>query len=181
MKQSIKTEHPIEIVQADKECSELDVLRKRLEEKEKQAMETFDRLLRTASDFENYKKKIARENESLIRFANEELIRDILPFIDNLERTLEHSEKTKDSGSLLAGVRLTCDQVLRTLREYGLSPVQSLGGPFDPAVHEAMMTVETNEVDANQVVEEFTRGYLLHDRLIRAAKVSVSTPSHKEG
>jgi molecular chaperone GrpE len=107
------------------------------------------------------------------------VVKAILPLIDHLEKALEHSEKTQDIRSLVEGVKLTCDQVLRALKTFGLSPVQSLGSPFDPAVHEAMLVAETDQVEPNQVVEEFRKGYLLHDRLIRATIVSVSKRPQK--
>ncbi len=155
-------------------CREIEALRKKVEDKEREAKETYDRLLRTAADFDNYRKRVAREKEEWFRSANEELIKAILPFLDNLDKALGHSENTVDLRSLAEGIRLTRDQILRTLKEFGLSPVESLGLPFDPAVHEAVAVAETDQVEANRVVEEFLKGFLLHGRLIRAAKVSVS-------
>ena len=155
-------------------------LKKRLEEKEKETKEALDRMLRVAADFENYKKRAAREKEELIKFSNEEVIKAILPFVDNLERAVNHSEKAKDVQSLVEGVKLTIQQLLKSLNKFGLSSVESLGKPFDPAFHEAVMVVATDEHPPNHVVEEFHKGYLLHDRLIRPAAVSVSKPLEKE-
>ncbi len=159
---------------------EIEELKTMLEEKEKEFKEHHDRLLRLAADFENYKKRTAREKEDWGKFANEDLIRAILPFIDNLERALDHAQKVADTGVLIEGVRLTIQQLLQTLNKFGLSSFQSVGKPFDPAVHEAMLVVETDKHEPNQVVEEFQKGYLLNDRLLRPATVSVSKASEKE-
>jgi molecular chaperone GrpE len=158
----------------------IEELKKMLESKEKELKEHHDRLLRLAADFENYKKRAARDKEDWTKFANEELIRAILPFIDNLERAVNHAEKVVDTGVLIEGVRLTLQQILQTLNKFGLSSFQSVGKPFDPTVHEAMLVVETNQHEPNQVVEEFQKGYLLNDRLLRPATVSVSKPLEKE-
>jgi len=163
-----------------KEDKEIEELKKKLEEKEKEAKENYDRLLRTAADFENYKKRAAREKEDWTKFANEDLIRVILPFIDNLERAVNHAQKIVDTGVLVEGVQLTLQQLLQALNKFGLSSFESIGKPFDPAMHEAMLVVETDKHEPNQVVEEFQKGYLLNDRLLRPATVSVSKPPEKE-
>jgi molecular chaperone GrpE len=163
----------------DKE-KEIEELKKKLEEKEKEAKENYDRLLRTAADLENYKKRAAKEKEDWTRFANEDLIKAILPFIDNLERAVNHAEKVVDSGVLIEGARLTIQQLLQTLNKFGLSSFESVGKPFDPAMHEAMLVVETDKHEPNQVLEEFQKGYLLNNRLIRPATVSVSKPPDEE-
>ncbi|MGZ3614666.1 MAG: nucleotide exchange factor GrpE [Thermodesulfobacteriota bacterium] len=159
---------------------EIDELKKKLEEKEKEIKEHHDRLLRLAADFENYKKRTAKEKEEWTKFANEDLIRAILPFIDNLERAVNHAQKVSDVGVLIEGVRLTLQQLLQALNKFGLSTFESVGKPFDPTVHEAMLVVETDQHEPNQVVEEFQKGYLLNDRLLRPATVSVSKAPEKE-
>lgn len=163
-----------------KEEKEIEELKKRLEEKEKEAKENYDRLLRTAADFENYKKRATKEKEEWTKFANEDLLRAILPFVDNLERAINHAQKVVDTGVLIEGVRLTIQQLQQALNKFGLSSFESVGKPFDPAMHEAMLVVETDKHEPNQVVEEFQRGYLLNDRLLRPATVSVSKPLVKE-
>ncbi len=159
---------------------EIEELKKKLEEREKELKEHHDRLLRLAADFENYKKRASREKEEWTKFANEDLIRAMLPFIDNLERAVNHAQTVKDTGVLIEGVRLTIQQILKTLNKFGLSTFESVGKPFDPAMHEAMLVVETDEHEPNQVVEEFQKGYVLNDRLLRPATVSVSKPPEKE-
>jgi len=163
-----------------KEEKEVEELKRTIEEKEKEIKEKHDRLLRMAADMENLKKRAAREKEDWIKFANEDLIKSILPFIDNLERAINHSEKVADTGVMIEGIRLTLQQLLQALTKFGLSPFESSGKPFDPAIHEAMLVVETDQYEPNQVVEEFQKGYLLNDRLLRPATVSVSKPPQKE-
>jgi molecular chaperone GrpE len=160
----------------DGEQEEIEGLRKKLEEKEKKAQEDHDRLLRMAADLDNYKKRSAKEKEEWIRFANEDLLKAVLPFADNLERAVSHSEKTKDVQSLVDGVKLTIQQFLQALTKFGVSRFESVGKPFDPAVHEAMLVVETDKEKPHHVIQEFQKGYLLNDRLLRPATVSVSKP-----
>ena len=159
---------------------EIEDLKKRLGEKEKEAKENYDRYLRLAADLDNYKKRAAREKEDYVRFANEDLMKTILPFIDNLERAVNHAEKVSDTGVMIEGVRLTVQQVLQALNKFGLASFESVGKPFDPAVHEAMLVVETDQHEPNKVLEEFQKGYLFNDRLLRPATVSVSKPPAKE-
>jgi molecular chaperone GrpE len=166
-----------ERVEKEKEVADL---KKKLEEKEKEIKEHHDRLLRLAADFENYKKRAAKDKEEWTKFANEDLLRATLPFIDNLERAISHAQKVADTGVLIEGVRLTIQQILQTLNRFGISSFQSVGKPFDPTMHEAMLVVETDQHEPNQVVEEFQKGYLLHDRLLRPATVSVSKPPEEE-
>lgn len=163
-----------------KKDDEIEDLRKRLEEKEKEAKENLDRLLRIAADFENFKKRASKEKEDWLKFANEDLIRSILPFIDNLERAVNHAEKVVDTGVLIEGIKLTLQQIHQALNRFGLVPFESVGKPFDPERHEAMLMVETDQHEPNQVVEEFQRGYLLNERLLRPATVSVAKPLNKE-
>ncbi|OGP72773.1 MAG: nucleotide exchange factor GrpE [Deltaproteobacteria bacterium RBG_16_50_11] len=159
---------------------EIEELKKRLEGTEKEAKDHYERLLRMAADFDNYKKRAVKEKEDWVKFSNEDLLKAILPFIDNLERAVNHAEKVKDTGVMIEGVRLTLQQLHQILNRFGVSPIESIGKPFDPTFHEAMLMVETDKHEPNQVVEEFQKGYLLNDRLLRPATVSVSKPPAKE-
>ena len=159
---------------------EIEELKKKLEEKEKEAKDHYDRLLRMAADFENYKKRTVKEKEEWVKFANEDLIKALLPFIDNLEKAVAHAEKNGNTAKgLIEGLKLTREQLLQSLSKFGLSSVESSGKPFDPSVHEAMMVVETDQHEPDHVVEEFRKGYLLNERLLRPATVSVSRASQK--
>ena len=171
---------PVEGRKGEDENREAEGLKNKLEEKEKEAKENYDRFLRMAADYENYKKRTAKEKEDYVKFANEDLMKAIIPFIDNLERAVNHAQKVQDTGVMIEGVRLTLQQVLQALNRFGLASFESVGKPFDPAKHEAMLVVETDQHEPNQVVEEFQKGYLLNNRLLRPATVSVSKPPQRE-
>ena len=158
----------------------LDELKKKAADLEKEAKDNYDRFLRMAADYENYKKRAVREKEDWVKFANEDLLKAILPFIDNLERAVTHAEKVKDTGVLIEGVRLTIQQLVQALGKFGVSPFESVGKAFDPSLQEAILTIPTDEHEPNRVLEEFQKGYLLNDRLLRPAMVSVSRAPEKE-
>jgi molecular chaperone GrpE len=159
---------------------DIETLKIKLEEKEKEAKEHYDRYLRMAADFDNYRKRTAREREEWAKTANEDLLKAILPFVDNLERAIAQGEKTGDLKGLLEGLRLTTQQLLQTLAKFGVSSIPSAGQAFDPTFHEAMMVVESDLHEPNQVVDELQRGYLLQNRLLRPASVSVSRLPEKK-
>jgi len=110
----------------------------------------------------------------MVKFANEELLKDILPLIDNLERAITHTEGAANFSAFKEGLMMARDQLLRALSRHGLAPIDCVNEPFDPNYHEAMMTVESPDHEDNQVVAELEKGYLLHGRLLRPAKVSVA-------
>jgi molecular chaperone GrpE len=140
-----------------------------------EAQKNWDLYLRARADLENYRKRVQREKEDLSRFANENLLREILPVMDNLERALEHARQSDGgNGGLLQGVELTLGQFQRVLDKFGVTPIRSLGEPFDPARHEALGQVESAEHPPNTVVQELQKGYLLNDRLLRPAMVMVA-------
>ncbi len=166
-----ETEELIPVKTDQPECNEL------LAQKEEELKKSQDRLLRFAAEMENTKKRIEREKADGIAFANETLIRDLLPVVDNLERALEHSEKEADFQSLLDGVRMTLKGFLDGLAKYGCVPFESVGTTFDPNYHEAVMQQEDPEYPDRTVIREFQKGYTLKDRLIRPAMVVVSKVS----
>jgi molecular chaperone GrpE len=145
-----------------------------LEKARAQAKEMQERYLRSAADLENFRKRAAKETEENRRFANEELIKSLLPIVDNLERALSHGEGKADSGALLEGVRMVHKQFMDTLGKFGVEQIDSLGKPFDPNFHQALMQVKTNESPPNTVVTEVSKGYLLAGRLVRPSMVGVS-------
>ena len=148
-----------------------------LAQKEEELKKSQDRLLRLAAEMENTKKRIEREKADGVAFANESLIRDLLPVVDNLQRALEHSEKEADFQSLLDGVRMTLKGFLDGLAKFGCVPFESLGTTFDPNLHEAVMQQADPEHPDRTVIREFQKGYTLKDRLIRPAMVAVSKVS----
>ncbi len=131
-----------------------------------------DQLLRARAEFENYRKRMAREAETMRQRAAESLIRDLLPVMDNLELALQHAEKT---DPMAEGVEMVVRQFHEVLRRAGVEPIPSVGEPFDPNVHDAVMQMASAEVEANNVAQEFQKGYRLGDYVLRPAKVIVST------
>jgi molecular chaperone GrpE len=130
--------------------------------------------LRAAADLDNFRKRSQRDLQEGVRFANERLLKDFLPVLDNLERALEHGRTSGDWASLEQGLLMTRKQFEDVLARHGARPLTSVGQPFDPNLHEAMGTTESTEVAPNTVVSEVLRGWTLNDRLVRPALVSVS-------
>ena len=140
---------------------------------EAELAELKDRHLRLYAEFENYRKRVQREKEELIKYGNESLLHDILPVIDTLEMALQHSTESAVEG-LVRGVEMTLREFQRVVEKYGLTQIAAVGKPFDPSVHHAMTQVERDDVEDKTVVEEFRKGYLLGDKVIRPSLVAVS-------
>ncbi len=148
--------------------------------------EYHERLLRVSADFENYKKRSAREMESHRKYANENLIKALLPVVDNLELALqsagackagENGSAEKPPGSapgIVEGVEMTLKELLKVLEKFGVVPIDSVGKPFDPGFHEAAMQEPSDQHPDNSVIREFQRGYMIQDRLLRPAMVVVA-------
>ncbi|MCE5281583.1 MAG: nucleotide exchange factor GrpE [Deltaproteobacteria bacterium] len=154
-------------------------MKSQLEEAEKRAAENYDKYLRAVAELDNYKKRAVREKADAIKYGNENLLRDILPLVDNMDRALEHASNSTDFEAFKEGLRLLRDQFLGCLQKHGVEPIHTVGKDFDPNVHEAMLQVDSDQHEASQVVGEFERGYLLSGRLLRPAKVSVCKRSEK--
>ncbi|MGQ9655864.1 MAG: nucleotide exchange factor GrpE [Thermodesulfobacteriota bacterium] len=133
-----------------------------------------DKWMRAVADLENFKKRSAREREDYCKYASEELLREMLPVVDNLERALNHAGDHEKEEALTEGIQMTLRQFLSVMEKFGVARIQALHEPFDPSRHEAVMQVESADHQPNTVVQELERGYLLHDRLLRPAKVAVS-------
>lgn len=146
-----------------------------LAEKTAEARRNWDLYLRERAEMENFKKRMQRERSETLRYAVEPLVRDLLPVIDNLERAVDHAAAGGNGQPLLEGVRLVLKSALDVLDRHGIKRIDATGEPFDPARHEAVAQVADAHRESNQVVQQFEPGYSLHDRLIRAAKVSVSS------
>lgn len=132
-----------------------------------------DQVLRARAEFDNYRKRMAREMERVRKTAAESLLRDCLPVVDNLERALSHVEG--DTGGLSEGVEMVVKQFCDILAAHGVEPIASLGEPFDPQVHEALSHQPSEQYGADVVMEEFERGYRLKDFILRPSKVVVSS------
>jgi molecular chaperone GrpE len=141
-----------------------------------------DKLLRLQAEFENYRKRQVREREIYRRSANEDLLRAMLPVLDNLERAVEHGEESADVVLLLKGVQLVVKQMRESFLQFGVKPVDALGANFDPHEHEAMSTVETDgDPPDGAVAEVYQKGYLLHGRVLRPAMVAVAKMVDERG
>lgn len=139
-----------------------------------------DKVLRVAAEFENYKKRMERERTAMLKYSGESIFRELLPVVDNLERAVEQGvvdgvEAEKNLEALLEGVALTLKSLRNTLEKFEVKVVESIGEPFDPAIQEALTMEASDTVPANHVSGEFEKGYHYKDRLLRAARVIVSS------
>lgn len=150
------------------------VLQSELTAKESELQAMNDKYLRLAAEFENYKRRAQRDQGDTVRFANEKLLKDLIPTVDNLERALHCSKEQSDSEGFLQGVELTYKQFLDTLEKCGVTQVTSVGEPFDPAKHQAVGQVESSTIAENCVVDEYQKGYFLQDRILRPSMVTVA-------
>lgn len=143
-------------------------------EKAPEAQDYYERLLRCAADLENLKKRQEKEKAELLQFANENLIKELLPVVDNLELALEHGRQLDAPQPLLEGLELVYQGFLKALTRFGVTPIVCVGQPFDPAFHNAVMQEESTEVDDCTILKELQKGYLLQSRLLRPAMVVVA-------
>jgi molecular chaperone GrpE len=150
-------------------------LQQALTAKAEEAKGLNDKYLRLAAEFDNYKRLIQRDQRDQIRFGNESLLKELLPVVDNLERAIKASREGGNNDALIQGVNLTLKQLTGALTRFHVTPVETIGQPFDPAMHQAVASIASEKVPAQHVLDELQRGYLLHDRILRAAMVSVST------
>ena len=160
---------------ATEETGLAEELQRALAKKTEESKELNDKYLRRAAEFDNYKRLIQRDQRDQIRFGNEQLLKELLPVVDNLERAIKASQEGGSSDILIQGVNLTLKQLTGALTRFHVIPVETVGQVFDPATHQAVTSVASEKVPKRHVVDEFQRGYLLHDRILRAAMVSVST------
>lgn len=167
-------ENPEEIATAEEEETDG---RQELEQELEAAR---DQLMRIAAEFDNYKKRMEREQAKSARYAGEAILRDLLPTVDNLERALDQGADTSTDlagklSGLLEGVDLTHKGLLATLERFGVQAVESVGQPFNPGEQDALTMEASSEVPANHVLREFAKGYRFKDRMLRHAQVVVSS------
>ena len=149
-----------------------------LEKERSHARNMEERFLRVNAEFENYKKRNARENTERFKYFNLDLIKELLPSLDNLERAITHAKsENKDFESMIEGLEMVNKMTHEVFEKFGVSRVNTVGEVFDPNIHQAVGVVESDSVPENHVVEECLGGYLLHDRIIRPAMVRVSGKS----
>jgi len=146
-----------------------------VERLENEVADLKDRYLRLAAEFDNYKKRMARDFSNIVETANQDLIKSLLDILDNFRRALAINYES-DSESILKGMELIFSQLDNLLKERGLEEIDALGKPFNPEVHDAVMTLETDEYPEGHVADEFQKGYRLKGRIIRHSKVAVAKP-----
>lgn len=158
-----------------------DNLQQQLDQALEERQKLQEQLLRTLAEMDNLRKRTLREKEEMGRFANENILREILPVVDNLERAVEHVEKAESADGLLEGVRMTLTQFGQVLKRFGVEPIDAVGQPFDPSFHQAMGQLESQEHAVNTVVSELQKGYQLNERLLRPSFVLLAkTPETDE-
>lgn len=161
----------------------IEQLKSELEQVRQESADEHDRLLRLSAEFENYKKRMERQADEFKKYANESLLKELLTVVDNLERAISSTDQDKgvtNETCVIEGVEMTLNEILKILKKFNVTPIEAKGKPFDPVYHEAMMQEETDEYPENTVINEFQKGYMLHDRLLRPAMVVVSKPKSKD-
>ena len=146
----------------------------------RQLEETRDQLMRVAAEFDNYKKRMERERSKLLKYAGENILRDLLPTLDNLDRAVEQGnaaadDQAKKLESMLQGLELTRKGLVATMERFGVEPLAAIGLAFNPDEHDALTMEASDEVPANHVLREFAKGYRFKDRVLRHAQVVVSS------
>ncbi len=139
-----------------------------------EAEEQRDQMLRTMAEFDNSRKRAEREKEESLKYALESFVKELIPTVDSIERAIQSTAESEDFGALAEGVEMIYKGILSTLEKRGVIPIDAVNEPFDPMQHEAVMHVESEDVPENHVIEEWQKGYLLHNRVIRPSMVSVS-------
>ena len=152
------------------------------QELQNELAEIKDKYLRLAAEFDNFKRRTLKERQDLLNYGNENLIKELLPTVDNLERALGHARQGEEvnADNLSEGVELTYRSLLQALEKAGVEQVDPTGATFDPKLHEALRQVPSPEEEPGTVLETFQKGYLLRDRLLRPALVAVAGPGEKE-
>ncbi len=150
----------------------------KLKEEASKAKEYWDRLLRLQADFENTRKRLDRDKQEFMRFANEGIILELLNIMDDLERTIESAQsKHEDLPTFLKGVEMVLAHLYEMLKTQGIKPIEAEGKIFDPNYHEALMQVDNNDLPEHTIFEELQKGYTLNGKVIRTTKVNVTKRS----
>ena len=170
--ESSNTEEPVE-----KETEEIKAVEPELSEEEKQQnriAELEDTLIRKVAEFENYKKRTARQHEDMVKFANERTIGDVLDVVDNFDRALSQQDENITLESFTEGIKMIHSQLHAIIDKYDVKPIEAMGKQFDPNFHEALMMVENDKVDSNHVIDQHEKGYIYNEKVLRHSKVLVS-------
>ena len=169
------TTETAEEVTAEEAVDPITRLKNEIEAAKAESSTNWDLYLRERADLENARKRHQRDKEDALRFANDRLLKEMIPVLDNLERAVEHAGQDNDNNQgLLEGVNMTINQFRKALEDFAVKPINAIGTDFDPNLHQAMGQVESADQAPNTVVSEFQKGYLLHDRLLRPSLVMVA-------
>ncbi len=144
--------------------------------KDKELKETYDRLLRTTAEFENHKKRMAREMDEFRKYANQSLLREMLSIVDHIELALQAAGGSGSQKTIADGLGLTLKELQRILEKFNVTPVETVGKPFNPEVHEAILREPADGLPENAIVREMQKGYMINGRLLRPALVVVAAP-----
>jgi molecular chaperone GrpE len=139
-----------------------------------EAEERHDQMLRTIAEFDNSRKRAEREKEESLKYALESFVKELIPTIDSIERAIQSTKESQDFDALVEGVEMIHKGFLSAFEKRGVTPIEAVNELFDPMQHEAVMHVESEDVPENRVIEEWQKGYMLHNRVIRPSMVSVS-------
>lgn len=145
-----------------------------IEELQKQIDQYKDLLLRKAAEFDNYKRRIENETANIIKYATESLVEDVLPVVDDFERSLKHGKESTDYDALMKGIELIYQKLIKVLESRGVKAFETVGKEFNVDYHDALMQMPRNDLPPHTVIEEIEKGYMLNDKVIRHAKVVVS-------
>jgi len=158
----------------------LEDVQSKLDAREKDYKETYDRLLRVTAEFENYKKRLSREMEDFRKYANQSLLKEMLSVVDHIELAIQAAGVPSPAGtSMVEGLNLTLKEFLRILDKFKVKPIEAVGQPFNPQMHEAIMQEATDRLPENTVVREMQKGYTISDRLLRPALVVVAAAARR--
>lgn len=146
-----------------------------LEQAKQQAEENYNRFLRAQADFDNYRRRTLKEKEEMNKYASARVIESLLPVIDNFERAIEAGKNQTDQDALMEGIHMVFRQLMQVLEQEDVKVIEAVGKPFDPNYHQAVMQVESEEHESGIVVEEFQKGYIMKERVIRPSMVKVSS------
>ncbi len=156
-------------------------LEEKIESMEQEVKDSYDKFLRVSAEFENFKKRSLREMEDFRKYANETLLREFLSIVDNLERAIQSaSAENHSNNSIVQGVDLTLKDIFKIFERFGVTSIESLEKPFDPAFHQAVLQEATEEHPDNVVLKELQKGYMIKERLLRPAMVVVSKAKEKQ-
>ncbi len=171
--QPVEEKHDEEIVPVEPSPEE------RIKALEEELQETKDKYIRLYAEFDNYRKRVQKDREELLKYGTEPLIMELLTIVDTLEMALSHAKEESNVDSLIKGVELTLKEFHKVLKKYGVEEIEALGKPFNPEIHHAMSQVVRSDVDDKTVVEEYRKGYKLNDKVIRPSLVAVSRRSEE--